>query len=1066
MKNLMNISYLPVFLVFLLFNLNMASAQERTEWDDVNVLHINKEAPRTTMMVYPSKEQAATFDRAKSDYFKLLNGEWKFNWVRSPDDRPKDFFRTDYDVSEWGTISVPSNWEMQGHGIPVYTNIRYPFEIADLKAPRDWNPVGSYKRTFNVDEHWDGRQIFVGFDGVASAFYIWINGEFVGYSQDSRTLAEYNITDYISSGENEIAVEVYKWSDGSYLEDQDFWRLAGIFRDVYLWSTPEIHLRDFLITSTLDDEYQNGIFELSGEFVNYGSQDGAVKVSYELFDMDGNSVLSNSEDVSLQQSEASFSFDTKSIENVAQWNAEQPNLYDLYITTQNINGEILAVIPKKVGFRRIEIENGRFLVNGEAVRLRGVNRHEHSQHTAHHVTKEDMMNDIKLMKKHNVNAVRTAHYPNHPLWYSLTDKYGLYVIDEGNIETHEFGLNVDNELANHPDWKEAHIDRVRNMIYRDRNHPSIIIWSLGNESGDGPNMTAVYEFVKELDPTRPFHYEGTTMDGGLFNADIGSFMYATPERVQRFIEEKPDVPLILCEYTHAMGNSNGFLSAYWDLIYADNNFQGVFVWDWMDQGLRHSVPERFRQTSGLDEFIVYGGYFEDPHGIQHDGNFNMNGVVAADMTPRPGLKALKYYHQYVQVQPDDLDRGRFLITNRYDFIKLNEKMDARWEIVEDGHVIQSNAISGLDLLPWETRTLNLPLSSIEFQNDKEYHINFVFSTNEETFYAEKGYELAWKQFQLPFGNEKTLPEPQQAGLLNSSLNGNHFTVAGDDFHVVFDVLTGIMESYNIGDEIILLSGPELDFWRALTDNDRGGIRTQGARNIDMMIWRGAHNSIRRAFRVNGERANPNNYNRVPPVEHIQFEVELDLPAIGASATKTYEIYQDGTIDVTVVYEPGDRAGIPGMMPRFGTRMELAPGFDQLTWYGPGPEPTYADRNHERVGIYSSTVAEEWIEYSRPQENGNKTDVRWITLVDENGLGVKFTSNSLISTSASHYHRDDMERSRYTWQMEPRSSVFLNIDYKQMGVGGFDSWSPQSFPRPDFRVFNEEMTFMYRMQPVR
>lgn len=503
------------------------NAQSQPEWDNVEVLEINREPSHTTMMVYPNRAQASSFDRNQSDWFMSLNGKWKFDWAKNPESRVKEFYRSEFDDSDWHTINVPSNWEIEGFGTPIYTNIRYPFEIEDLKAPVDNNPVGSYRKSFSVSEEWDGRTIYLGFDGVASAFYVWINGRYVGYSQGNRVLSEFDITDFIRSGTNEIAVEVYKWSDGSFLEDQDFWRLGGIYREVYLWSSPKTHLRDFKITSSLESNYKDGVFGFEGEIINHAESDiNSISVDLELLDSNGNSVFNGSNQVSLSTTSQSFSIEPVTIPNVDSWNAESPNLYDLYITIKSGN-EVLAVIPKKVGFRTVEIKEGRLLVNGVAVKLRGVNRHEHHPVTGQSVTREDIMNDIKLMKQHNVNAVRTSHYPNQPLFYDLMDEYGFYVIDEGNIETHEFGTNLQNELANNPNWKQAHIDRVARMIYRDRNHPSIIMWSLGNESGDGPNMTAVYEYVQKADPSRPYHYEGTTMNGGLFNADIGSFMYAT-----------------------------------------------------------------------------------------------------------------------------------------------------------------------------------------------------------------------------------------------------------------------------------------------------------------------------------------------------------------------------------------------------------------------------------------------------------------------------------------------------------------------------------------------------------
>jgi len=1056
-------AYITLLILMLSMIGHAAAAQERPGWDNIEVLEINREKSHTTMMVYPNSEQAVGFDRTQSSWFKSLNGTWNFSWTSKPATRVRDFYRNDFDDSSWDTIQVPSNWELQGFGIPVYTNIRYPFDISELKAPMEDNPVGSYRSSFIIDETWDGRQVFLGFDGVASAFYVWINGEFVGYSQGNRTLAEFDITEYVQTGENKIAVEVYKYSDGSYLEDQDYWRLGGIYRDVYVWSTPKIHIRDFLISSALDDSFENGKFGVAGEVAVYDEnllRD--ITLSIELHDNEGNIVHSDQRGLVINDPLIRFDFGETILQDILPWNAETPILYQLFITLKS-GDEILEIIPKKVGFRTVEIKNGRLLVNGVAVRLRGVNRHEHHRERGHYVTRDDMMNDIILMKQHNVNAVRTSHYPNHPMWYDLMDEYGFYVIDEGNIETHEFGTNTKNKLANNPAWERAHIDRVERMIYRDRNHPSVIIWSLGNESGDGPNMTAVYNFVQEADPTRPYHYEGSTMDGGLFNADIGSFMYATPERVSRFISEQSEVPLILCEYTHAMGNSNGHLAAYWDQIYADNNFQGAFVWDWMDQGLLQAVPAGFKDSSGKEEFIAYGGYFEDPFGIQNDGNFNMNGVVDANMNPHPGLKALKYYHQFVNVDAIDLSEGKISVTNRYDFVRLDEKLDGRWELIENGRVVSSGNITGLDIEPYTSKEMILPYVGYPFDSDHEYHLNLLFETNEDSFFAPAGYELGWEQFKLPFSSGDELRVPGISGELRASLNANHIIVAGERFNVVFDRVMGRLESYSYQGEQIILSGPRLDFWRAVTDNDRAALRSGNLKN--MMIWRGAHYGILNQFLINDARANPNNFNRVSPMGEVKITFEYILPAVGATATSTFMIYPDGTIDVENIFEPGSESNTHPIMPRFGNQLELSPGFHNMQWYGRGPEPTYADRESERIGLYSSIVSDEWVEYSRPQENGNKTDVRWITFTNDTGKGVKFSGHSPLSVAASHYSRDDMERSRYTWQMEAKASVYLNIDYQQMGVGGINSWSPQALPVEGFRVNNEPMSYSYRIEPV-
>lgn len=1038
-------------------------AQHAMEWENVSVISLNKEEPHSTLMVYPDRSQASTFDRAASEWFMSLNGPWKFKWSANPASRPVDFYTLGFDDSAWGHISVPSNWELQGHGSPVYSNIRYPFDESEGKVPHDDNPVGSYKRSFELTEQWQNKQLYLSFDGVSSAFYVWVNGQKVGYSQGGRTLAEFDITDYVKEGTNQLAVEVYKWSDASYLEDQDFWRLAGIFRDVYIMATPKVHLRDFEITASLDDDYKNGVFALEGEILNQTNQVKNLRVEVVLLDAQKQRVLLETTSLSVSEQVTTFRIAPQQIPNVNTWNAEHPYLYDAYISVYNGN-DLISVIPKKVGFRRVEISNGRILVNGVAVRLRGVNRHEHTLKSGHSITKQDMLNDIRLMKQHNVNAVRTSHYPNHPMWYDLMDQYGFYVIDEGNIETHGFGTNTENRLANDPAWQTPILDRVKRMIYRDRNHPSVIMWSLGNESGDGPNMTAVYDYVRKTDPSRPYHYEGTTMYGGLFNADIGSFMYATPERVVRFTQEKPEVPLILCEYTHAMGNSNGHLAAYWDLIYADNNFQGAFVWDWMDQGLMEDVPESFQAFSGQKNFIAYGGFYENPQGIDNDGNFNMNGVVGADLSVRPGLRALKYYHQYVSVEALDLQKGQFLVKNRYDFSRLDQKVSGRWQLLEDGKVVSEASLDDLAIEAGEQKSLNLPLPEYGFKSDHEYHLTFVFENLNEDEFLPKGFEIAWEQFELPFGQRQALGVPTSNSGLQPSVNGNHFVVAGKDFHVVFDRVLGRLESYHLGKEQILLVGPELDFWRALTDNDRAAIRSNKHRN--MMVWRAAGFGVFKEFLVDGKRVQPDQYRLVRPVDSIQVYFGLDLPAVDAEASMTYTVYADGSIDVDITYNPGEAGKKYPLIPRFGSRMEFAPGFDQMHWYGRGEGETYTDRKTEKIGIYSSSVEESRVNYARPQENGYKTDLRWIAFTNEDGMGLRFmASDELLSASASHYNREDMLRSAYHWQMEARSSTYVNIDHKQMGVGGINSWSPRALPEPGFRVINEPMRYGYRIQPV-
>jgi beta-galactosidase len=1026
-------------------------AQKRPHWDNVQVLQENRAQPHANLMVYPSQAEARQFDRTSSPWFRSLNGSWKFNWVNKPADRPQDFFRTEFNDSQWDVIEVPSNWELKGYGIPIYTNIKYPFPIEEIKAPHDWNPVGSYRKNFRLPSDWTGRPVHVTFDGVSSAFYLWVNGKYVGYSEGSRTPAEFDLTSFLKPGENLIAAEVYRWSDGAYLEDQDFWRLSGIFRDVYLWSPAQVHLRDFQITSTLDENNQNGILSLSGEITGNNPK-GNYSLDILLLDRGQQKILEQSVPLNINQKTTTLLTDNWQVPEVQSWNAENPYLYDLYLTLKDPSGKVLEVIPQKAGFRKVEIKGGRILVNGKAVLFKGVNRHEHHPVNGHYVQTQDMIQDIRLMKQNNINAVRTSHYPNHPQWYDLCDEYGLYVINEGNIETHGFGNDEGNKLSNLPEWKQPYLDRVQRMVYRDRNHPSVVIWSLGNESGDGPNVKAVYEWTKSFDPSRPFHYEGTKFEND-FNSDINSWMYATPERTAEFIKNHPETPMILCEYTHAMGNSNGNVEAYMDQVYADNNFQGVFVWDWVDQGIQQPVPLEFRRLMGPENFYAYGGWWEDRFGIYNDGNFCMNGLVAVDRTPHPGLYALKYHYQNVKVEPVALAAGKLKLTNRFDFSVLNQLLQGQWQLVKDGKVIDDGWLNNLDLQPGETREITVDYGKVENMEPGEYFLNLNFYNRYGNQFADAGHEQAWAQFRLPASVNTELNKPAGGQKLKWMENGEHLSVGGKDFSVVFNLMKGIMESYFMDGNQVILEGPQPDFWRVPTDNDIGAMKAMRKAEKSMYVWKASGN-----WEVL-------NYEIQEQPEGLTLQINARIPAIESKIDAIYQVHTDGSVDISYDFTPGSQK-LPSFMPRFGSRLTLAPEYDQVEWYGPGPQPTYVDRNLEKVGLYQTTVAEDWVEYSAPQENGYKTDVRWVTFTDDEGRGIRFTGAPLIGVSANQYDREEMERSRYTFQMAPQPEIYLNIDHKQMGVGGYDSWSRNALPVEKFRVKTEKMNYTYRISPVR
>ena len=1038
-----------------------AFGQTRPEWDNPSIVHIGTEKPHATMMAYPSSELARTGDRAQSPWFQLLNGTWKFHGSLRPAERPIDFYRTDFNDAAWGPMPVPASWQMHGFDIPIYTNIIYPFPQDRAKAPAppyDFNPVGSYRRQFTVPPTWKGREVYVHFDGVDSCFYVWVNGHKLGYSEDSRTPAEFNLTPYLKAGSNLLAVEVYRFGDGAYLEDQDMWRMSGIFRDVYLWSTPAQHLRDFQVNTNLDDRYRDATLAVKGWLANASEKAAKVTVTAALFDATGTAYgKPGTSTVEIGGKGEATSEISIPAAGPRKWSAEDPYLYRLLLTVKDASGRVLEVIPQTVGFRRVEIKGGRFLINGQAILVKGVNRHEHSEETAKYVPVESMIKDIRLMKQFNVNAVRTSHYPNSPVWYELCDRYGIYVMDEANIECHHYGNDVRNRLTNDPEWQTAYLDRVERMVERDKNHASVVFWSMGNESGDGPNAAAAYQWTKKRDPSRPFHYEGTTSHGGS-GADINSFMYPTPERVKRVAAERPDMPLILCEYEHAMGNSSGGLKEYWDIFYSGTNAQGAFVWDWVDQGIRLQVPGEYKANSAKSTFFAYGGWWEDKTGIRNDNDFNNNGLVSADRIPHPGLYALKYVYRNLHASAVDLAAGKIKVKNWFDFTNPKDLYQGVWEVKAEGKTIASGKLPPLDIAPREEKEYTLELPKFEPTPGVEYWLNVSFTLKQAASWAPLGHEIAWDQFALPMANGGRARKLSTAQLTVKDGEGEA-TISGKTFSVRFDKQAGLMTSYKSQGVTVLERGPAPDFWRAPTNNDRGAwkvFRGQAASNkaLNIELWRDAGPQ----WAVKDVHVEPVNDSTARVV------VKADLPVVGASYTMTYTVHGDGEIEVECHYTPGTEK--LAMMPRFGTELVVAPGFENLTWYGRGPKETMIDRQFERMGVYKSTVDGEWVEYMRPQENGNKVDVRWVRLTNAAGVGIEATGAAPLNVTVHHYTKTDIERAGYTFQMKRHPETYLNLDDKQMGAGGIDSWSPNAYPMTPYRIpSGEEKRFGYTLRPV-
>ena len=1045
---------MPSIRLFLPVMLGCAALAAPPEWDNPAITSVGVEPPHATMMIYPDALTARSFDPSRSPWRISLNGDWKFRGVLRPADRPAGFERPGYDDSAWRTLPVPGVWQMHGFDIPIYVNWLYPFPQDRNKMPSppyDFNPVGSYRRTFSVPETWKGRTIYLHFAGVDSCFYVWVNGEFVGYHEDSRTPAEFNITKFARPGANTLAVQVYRFGDGAYLEDQDMWRMSGIYREVFLWSTAPAHVRDFEVQTELDAAYRDARVRVKAEIL----EPRDCTLSFELRDAAGRKV---GEASAACAPRAELAVDVPA---ARLWSAEIPYLYEGLLILKNASGGVIEVIPQRIGIRKVEIRGGKLLVNGRPVLLKGVNRHEHSAVTGKVMTRELMVRDIELMKRNNVNAVRTSHYPNHPLWYELCDIYGLYVIDEANIEAHHYGNGPKgNLLTESPEWSRAYLERVQSMIERDKNHPSVIIWSMGNESGDGLNARLTYEWAKQRDPSRPWHYEGSSANRGR-NFDVNSFMYPPPARVVEEAAKLPDKPLILCEYAHSMGNSTGGLKEYWDIFYSGTNAQGAFVWDWVDQSLRVPVPPEYRQNTPATHFLAYGGWWEDKSGVRNDNNFNCNGLVSGDRTPHPGLAAIKYAYRYLHASPADLAQGRIRVKNWFHFLNPKDFAVGQWTVQASGKAIATGALPALDIEPGEEKEFTLKLPEIRLEPGVEYWLDLSFRLKYATRWAPAGHEIAWEQFALPV-QAPPAPRADMSGApkLEIAEKGGIYVLSSPVFRAVFDPRAGTVLDYRYQGALLMERGPLPDFWRAPTDNDlgawkamRGSISGDPARN--WFLWREA------APRMTITEA------RLERIDDRSAKISVKAALYnmgGASAAWTLTVWGSGDILVEMSYQPG--AEKRAMMPRFGSELVLARGYENWAWYGRGPADTYIDRQFERIGLYRSTVDKEWFEYSRPQENGNKTGVRWTAFTNAQGAGLLAVGAPELSVSARKFTKEDMERAAYSFQMQPQGPVYVNLDWKQMGVGGIDSWSANALPMPQYRIDSgSPMSFRYRLAPV-
>ncbi|MBN2162514.1 MAG: discoidin domain-containing protein [Pontiellaceae bacterium] len=1047
------------------------------DWENETVIGINKEAPRATGVSYSTIESAIhAYDLKKpedalrkwmdSPFYHSLNGEWKFNWVRQPSDRPVDFYKPGYDVSGWGTIPVPANWELEGHGTPIYTNVRYPHPrqppkiLADVPdyftAAKEPNPVGSYRRTFTVPENWDGRQTFIHFDGVSSAFYIWVNGEKVGYSEGSRTPAEFDLTDYLKPGENVLAVEVYRWCDGSYLEDQDFWRLSGIYRNVYLFSTPKTRIQDLFVLTDLDDAYQNADVSLSVTLENRDAKRASGSVRATLVDARGAKMeLGKSPLVNVDSGKMSTVTIERMVASPLKWTAETPNFYTVVVELLDAQGQVTEVRACRMGFREVGIRDQQLLVNGVSVLLKGVNRHEHDPDLGHALEINSMIRDLELMKQYNINTVRTSHYPNQPVWYDLCDLYGIYLVDEANVESH--GMGYGNEtLARASSWESAHVDRNVSMVQRDRNHPSIVIWSLGNEAGGGPNFAAAAQAIRDLDTSRPIQYE--QMDSV---CDMDSVMYPSVEWLVWQGQSDSPKPQFVCEYAHAMGNSCGNLQEYWDAIEGSPRLIGACIWDWVDQGLRKYTGNTLEDGS-KEWFYAYGGdYGDNPN----DNNFCINGVVPPDRAVSPKLLEVSKVYQYVKFGLNETAPLSVLLTNVYFHTNL-EGYTLKWQLLEDGRLIQDGESILPSLEPGDSRVIPVKVAQVTAVAGAEYFLNLELALPKDTLYAKAGHVIATEQFKLPYD---VPPVPQvdlrsfagSATALKLKDDSRAITVSGSGFSVEFSRETGALSSliYDGAQMIEDGEGPELNLYRARIDNDNwlgNAVRQAGLDRLTYSVKRvEAEKVLPGMLRVTvvkegniQPRENDRRRNQETPAESPVLEYKT-----------VYSIFSDGVIQVSSEV----RSKGLSQLPRLGVAFTMPKAFDTFTWYGRGPHENYNDRKRSaNVGLYGGSVADQYVDYVRPQDNGSKSDVRWAALTNDDGKGLLMVMDGTFAVSAHHNTVADFDEARHPTELPKREEVYVCLDAGHSGLGG-NSCGPAPLPQYILNA-QDVMQFSYSFRP--
>ena len=1016
---------------------SLATMAQHDEWKNPEINAVNRAPMHTNYFAYSSSEEAAKADKENSSNFMTLNGIWKFNWVKNADARPTDFYRTDYNDKGWGQMKVPGVWEMNGYGDPIYVNVGYAWRSQYKNnppyVPIENNHVGSYRKEIIIPAEWSGKEIFAHFGSVTSNMYLWVNGKYVGYSEDSKLEAEFNLTKYLKPGKNLIAFQVFRWCDGTYLEDQDFFRYSGVGRNCYLYSRNKKYIQDIRVTPDLDSNYTNGTLNVALNL------NGSGTVELNLTDPAGKSVATAQVNGNGQKSVV------MDVNNPEKWTAETPNLYTLTATLKN-GSNTLEVIPVKVGFRKIELKGGQILVNGQPVLFKGADRHEMDPDGGYVVSRERMLQDILRMKQLNINAVRTCHYPDDNLWYDLCDQYGIYVVAEANIESHGMGYGKET-LAKNPSYKKAHMERNQRNVQRGYNHPSIIFWSLGNEAGYGPNFEQCYTWIKNEDKTRAVQYEQA---GTNEFTDIFCPMYYDYDACKKYSEGNIDKPLIQCEYAHAMGNSQGGFKEYWDLIRKYPKYQGGFIWDFVDQS------NHWKNKDGIDIY-GYGGDFNKYDAS--DNNFNDNGLISPDRRPNPHAHEVGYFYQSIWTTPGDLSKGEIKVYNENFFRDLSAYY-MEWQLLANGEVMQTGVVQDLNVAPQQTATLKLNLNTEKICPCKELLLNVTYKLKAAETLMPAGSTVAYDQLTIrPYTANALELKNQKASNLDIVVpvikdnDHNYLIVEGENFIIEFNKHNGYLSRYEADGMQLLNPGAQLtpNFWRAPTDNDYGaGLQHRYA------VWKNP------GLKLTSLKQSIEN-------EQAIVQAEYEMKAVKGKLFLTYVINNEGAVKVTQKMEAGKEEKVSDMF-RFGMQMQMPENFNEVEYYGRGPVENYADRNHSTlIGKYRQTVAEQFYPYIRPQETGTKTDLRWWRVLNISGNGLQFVGDAPFSASALNYSIESLDDGvqkdqRHSPEVAKAPFTNLCIDKVQMGLGCVNSWG--TLPLEKYRVPYQDYEFSFILTPVR